>query len=237
MPTKERNARIRLTQYPSCLFEHNKEALRQQSWDVPEVVNYTRDIASWTSSSRLFRKSSAHPALHSRNPTEAKMGPYSDPKGPQKTTKRKEPPSASADNSAWRNKRQKIQRDARTIAVQTTSKAFKNGELDVGTFVKAREYEIKALEEGLMRSKKALTQRAFQQVPKELRRRTASHNAKKVPKKLRKQAVREVSRYCHCEDRPRKPRLKQFRWLMTTRQPSHHEGGSLLDTCGSAWTP
>ncbi|GAB7355068.1 hypothetical protein MBLNU459_g5658t1 [Dothideomycetes sp. NU459] len=107
--------------------------------------------------------------------------------------KRKEPPLNHADNGAWRNKRQKVQRDARTLSVQTTSKAFKNGELDVGAFVKAREYEIKALEEGLARSRKALTQRAFQQVPKELRRRTASHNVKRVPKRLRKQAVKEMS--------------------------------------------
>jgi len=104
--------------------------------------------------------------------------------------KRKGPPGSQSDN--WRNKRQKTQRDARTLAVQATSKAFKNGELDVGAFVKAREYEIKALEEGLARSKKSLTQRAFQQVPKELRRRTASHNAKRVPKRLRKQALKEV---------------------------------------------
>lgn len=108
------------------------------------------------------------------------------------SNKRKGAPASSSDNNASRNKRVKTQRDARTLAVQTTSKAFKNGELDVGSFIKAREYEIKALEDGLARSKKALTQRAFQQVPKDLRRRTASHNAKRVPKRLRKQAEREV---------------------------------------------
>lgn len=98
----------------------------------------------------------------------------------------------STDAGGSRNKRQKTQRDARTLAVQTSSKAFKNGELDVGAFVKAREYEIRALEEGMARARKGLTQRAFQQVPKDLRRRTASHNAKRVPKRLRRQAVREV---------------------------------------------
>lgn len=119
------------------------------------------------------------------------MASKSGPPEQRPSNKRKGPPGPS-DNGAWRNKRQKVQRDARTLAVQTTSKAFKNGELDVGAFVKAREYEIRALEEGLARSKKSLTQRAFQQVPKELRRRTASHNAKRVPKRLRKQAVKEV---------------------------------------------
>lgn len=111
--------------------------------------------------------------------------------GQGQSNKRKGAP-ASTENNSFRNKRQKTQRDARTLAVQTTSKAFKNGELDVGAFVKAREYEIQALEQGLERSRKGLTQRAFQQVPKELRRRTASHNAKRVPKRLRKQATKEV---------------------------------------------
>lgn len=111
--------------------------------------------------------------------------------------KRKEHPSGSKSEP---NKRAKIdhrskQRDSRALATQTSSKAFKNGELDVDKFVKAREYEIRALEDGMSRSKKALTQRAFQQVPKELRRRTASHNAKRVPKRLQRRAKREV---CSC---------------------------------------
>jgi ribonuclease P/MRP protein subunit POP1 len=119
----------------------------------------------------------------------SRMAPKVESGGQQTGQKRK---GNSTDNGGWRNKRQKTQRDARTLAVQTSSKAFKNGELDVGAFVKAREYEIRALEEGMMRARKGLTQRAFQQVPKDLRRRTASHNAKRVPKRLRRQAAREV---------------------------------------------
>ncbi|KAL1302868.1 hypothetical protein AAFC00_003196 [Neodothiora populina] len=124
------------------------------------------------------------------------MAPKDANNGQHASKKRKGGPGSSSDNNnnnASRMKRVKTQRDARTLAVQTTSKAFKNGQLDVGSFVKAREYEIRAIQEGLERSKKALTQRAFQQVPKELRRRTASHNAKRVPKRLRKQAVREMA--------------------------------------------
>ncbi|KXT04249.1 hypothetical protein AC578_7932 [Pseudocercospora eumusae] len=110
--------------------------------------------------------------------------------------KRKEAPT-NASNSKNDNKRPKFdhrakQRDARALASQTSSKAFGNGELDVDKFVKAREYEIRALEEGMARSKKALTTRAFQQVPKELRRRTASHNVKRVPKRLQKRAKLEM---------------------------------------------
>ncbi|WPG97580.1 Ribonucleases P/MRP protein subunit pop1 [Acrodontium crateriforme] len=115
-------------------------------------------------------------------------------KAPPKTNKRKEPPNPG---SKGNDKRPRLdhrtkQREARHIVTQTTIKAFKHGELDVDKFVKAREFEIRALEEGLNRSKKALNRRAFQQVPKDLRRRTASHNVKKVPKRLRKRAEKEM---------------------------------------------
>lgn len=89
-------------------------------------------------------------------------------------------------------KRLKVQ-DARTIAVQTTEQAFRNGELDVQKYVKAREFEIQALEQSLARAKKGLNTRAFQELPRELRRRTASHNVKRIPKRLRKRAGKEVS--------------------------------------------
>ena len=42
-------------------------------------------------------------------------------------------------------------------------------------------------------SKKSLTARAFQQVPRAMRRRTASHDVKRVPKRLRERAAKEVS--------------------------------------------
>lgn len=86
--------------------------------------------------------------------------------------------------------------EARTIAAQTKDKAYGDGELNVEKFVKAREFEIKALEEGMKKSKKFLSQRAFQSVPRDLRRRTASHNVKRVPKRLRAKAAREVERTC-----------------------------------------
>ncbi|KAF2859677.1 POP1-domain-containing protein [Piedraia hortae CBS 480.64] len=101
-----------------------------------------------------------------------------------KNNKRSAPPLERA------TKKPKNQ-DARQISTQTTTAAFK-GELDVDSFVRARDFEISALEEGMKRSKKALNQRAFQQVPKELRRRTASHNVKKIPKRLRPRAQQEL---------------------------------------------
>lgn len=109
---------------------------------------------------------------------------------PSENTKKRKQPLAS-NPTAQAPKRRKIQ-TARAIAVQTNDKALKNGELDVSAFVKAREYEIKALESSLGNAKKALSTRAFQSVPRSMRRRTASHNVKKVPKRLRARAAKEV---------------------------------------------
>lgn len=114
--------------------------------------------------------------------------------------KRKVAATNSNDNSKAKdnsNKKQKTQhfnrqRDARTLATQTSSKALQNGALDVDKFVQAREFEIRALEQGIQRSGQANNRRAFQQVPTELRRRTASHNVKRVPKRLRGRASKEV---------------------------------------------
>ncbi|KAJ5742763.1 uncharacterized protein N7511_011164, partial [Penicillium nucicola] len=84
--------------------------------------------------------------------------------------------------------------DARTLAVQSTDAALSStGELDVAAYSAARAFEIQALEEGIQRSKNALTTRAFQKVPRKLRRRTASHNVKRVPQRLRARAKREMA--------------------------------------------
>ena len=110
--------------------------------------------------------------------------------------KRKDHPQSSASSQAPRqtgrnSKRVKIH-DARTILTQTSDAALKNGDLDVQSFLKAREFEIKALQDGMQKSKRALTTRAFQQVPRDMRRRTASHNVKRVPKRLQRMAAREM---------------------------------------------
>jgi ribonuclease P/MRP protein subunit POP1 len=89
-------------------------------------------------------------------------------------------------------KRQKIQ-DARAVAVQRSGPPVSaSGELNISSFIKAREFEIGALEKSMQKSRKGLSARAFQQVPRHMRRRTASHNAKKVPRRLRRRAEREV---------------------------------------------
>ena len=110
---------------------------------------------------------------------------------PQSDPKRKASEQPVAPHRA--TKRVKVS-EARTILSQSTDKALnQTGELDVPAYVKAREYEIQALENSMSGSKKALSTRAFQQVPRDLRRRTASHNVKKVTKRLRARAAKEVS--------------------------------------------
>lgn len=108
---------------------------------------------------------------------------------PQPSLKRKQ--LQQPEGAGRQRKRQKSQ-DARTVAFQTSGKAFKNGELDVDKFVKAREFEIRALNDGMTRSKQSSANRAFQDVPRDLRRRTASHNVKRVPKRLKKRAAKEM---------------------------------------------
>ena len=123
--------------------------------------------------------------------------------------KRKILDSAAFEDSAGNNaKRAKII-SARSILAQSSDKSLnETGELDVSAFVKAREYEIQALEASMGASKKGLASRAFQQVPRELRRRTASHNVKKVPKRLRARATKEV-RYL---ESLRQAKLEEY-WL------------------------
>lgn len=108
------------------------------------------------------------------------------------STKRKQPHNAPP-ASHRATKRVKTS-SARTILAQASDKALnQNGDLDVSAFVKAREFEIRAMEASMRSSKKTLSARAFQQVPRDLRRRTASHNVKRVPKRLRAKAKIEVS--------------------------------------------
>lgn len=121
------------------------------------------------------------------------MAPKRSIDAPVNTKKRKEPPSGSVGipkNQNLRVKRAKIS-IARTIVTQSSDSALKNGELDLQSFMKAREFEIKALESGMRETKKTLNLRAFQQVPRDMRRRTASHNVKVVPKRLQNRAKRE----------------------------------------------
>lgn len=101
--------------------------------------------------------------------------------------------SSGKQTSAGAARKRAKTHDARALAVQSADAALSaTGELDVAAYVGAREFEIRALEAGVERSKAALNTRAFQSVPRSMRRRTASHNVKRVPKRLRARAKREV---------------------------------------------
>ena len=110
--------------------------------------------------------------------------------------KRKDPhPSRNQqpreNKNAGPNKRVKTY-TARNISTQPADAALKNGELDIPAFLKSREFEIKAMEDAMVKAKKSLNLRAFQQMPRDLRRRTASHNVKRVPKRIQKRHKLEL---------------------------------------------
>jgi ribonuclease P/MRP protein subunit POP1 len=103
--------------------------------------------------------------------------------------KRKQPPDTGGSGV----KRPRFpQRPQHQIHTQPTKTAYPNGEVNVKNFLKSHENEIKALENGMRAAKKGLTRRAFQDVPRELRRRTASHNPQRVPKRLRARSKQEA---------------------------------------------
>ncbi|EAQ89749.1 hypothetical protein CHGG_06368 [Chaetomium globosum CBS 148.51] len=109
-------------------------------------------------------------------------------------------------------KRVKFQ-DARNIRTQPSDAALEDGKLDLQKFLNAREFEIKALENSMRKCKAVNATRVFQQVPRAMRRRTASHNAKRVPKRLRERAKREMweDNTPTVEARKRRPRTTRAR--------------------------
>ncbi|SCU93302.1 LAFA_0F15676g1_1 [Lachancea sp. 'fantastica'] len=96
-------------------------------------------------------------------------------------------------------KRQKVI-DARTIrteALSSTPKAANElsesgSMLKVPEFMLSREFEVKQLQHAIHKSKSVSSTRVFQSLPRKLRRRTASHNVKRIPKRLRNRALREM---------------------------------------------
>lgn len=120
------------------------------------------------------------------------------PGKPTDSKKRKQHPQSSSNNQQSAEpprrdfKRVKTGNDARSIRAETSDSALKDGELNVQSFLKSREFEIEALQDGMQKAKAGRNGRAFQQVPRDLRRRTASHNVKRVPKRLQKKAAREM---------------------------------------------
>ncbi|KAJ2902417.1 Ribonucleases P/MRP protein subunit pop1 [Zalerion maritima] len=147
----------------------------------------------------------------------------------RKGTKRKDPPTSSADNKrialpSSKPRPQKRARfaDARKIEAQPEDAALKDGELDLQSFMNARAFEIEALESSMQKSTASKSRRAFQSVPREMRRRTASHNAKRVPKRLRGKAQREMAS-------DNTPTVTQKRKIRSTRSRLRAETSKKLD--------
>ncbi|EDO17997.1 hypothetical protein Kpol_1054p44 [Vanderwaltozyma polyspora DSM 70294] len=99
-------------------------------------------------------------------------------------------------------KRDKI-RNARFIRAQTLK--YDNAKtpdlskenaatLNVHNFIDSRSYDIEQLFISMKNSKSSNSTRVFQSLPRKLRRRTASHNIKRIPKRMRNRAKREMNK-------------------------------------------
>ncbi|KAI1263790.1 ribonucleases P/MRP protein subunit POP1-domain-containing protein [Xylariaceae sp. FL1019] len=130
----------------------------------------------------------------------------------QPSNKRKDQPEASQPSQDPRKaKRPKPMYEVRAIA--TEASAVNDGELNVQSFVNSMAFEINAMDESMRRTRNFHTSRAFQGVPFTMRRRTAAHNYKRIPKRLHRRAQREMAQdnTPTVTSRARKPRTTKAR--------------------------
>ncbi|CCL99258.1 uncharacterized protein FIBRA_01273 [Fibroporia radiculosa] len=127
--------------------------------------------------------------------------------------KRKNGSEAGYEEPTARERKKQKTAIARTIAVQPDTSAAKNtsnavagssksvrfdsmqglpGSLDVERFAEARAFEINAMHQAMQNARASSTQRAWQQLPRHLRRRAASHDVRRVPLRLRDKARAEM---------------------------------------------
>ncbi|KAJ7134557.1 NUC188 domain-containing protein [Mycena epipterygia] len=108
------------------------------------------------------------------------------------SSKRKE---VEGEQQTGRDRKKQKLHDARTIAVQTNAVASASnakrlpGAIDVEKFTEARRFETEAMHNGM----KAARLRAWQSLPRHLRRRAASHDVRRVPLRLRDRARQEMN--------------------------------------------
>lgn len=109
--------------------------------------------------------------------------------------KRTTPGDGTVQSTGAANTRKKAKRtpSSQQIRDGNADNSLKDGRLDVPGFVADRAYESGQLEASMDKSKKTGKKRAFQSPPRSLRRRTASHNVDRVPKKLRDRARMEMA--------------------------------------------
>ncbi|KAJ3371909.1 hypothetical protein GGF31_002570 [Allomyces arbusculus] len=119
----------------------------------------------------------------------------------QKTpSKRPAPGDTGKDSGASGNmNRKKARKMAAKIPTQrsvTSSVApstFVLRTLNVEKYAEARRFEISAMTNVMKKATEMAKSRAFQKVPRFLRRRAASHNPKKIPVRLRDRAIQELA--------------------------------------------
>ncbi|ODV67850.1 POPLD-domain-containing protein [Hyphopichia burtonii NRRL Y-1933] len=117
------------------------------------------------------------------------------------------------------NKKKTKLYNSRAIRSQNSDKDFKDGILSVPQFLASREFEIKAFELSQLNTKYASSTRVFQSLPRSLRRRAASHNVKRIPKRLRNKAIREMQNSINgVPAKKHHPRGRELYRLRTTKK-------------------
>lgn len=97
-----------------------------------------------------------------------------------------------------------------------TDPALISGRLNVNDFVAARTEDIKKLEKLISSSGTGSKKRAFQSVPRTERRRAASHDSKRVPKK---RGLRKLAEYENVRDNSKKPKVHKRSPPTSSAQP------------------
>ena len=133
--------------------------------------------------------------------------------GAAATSRKNNTNSSTASNNNPTSKRTKLY-NSRQIRTQIQDESFTNppkgantvqqvrkmlssgsmipNKLNIPDYLSAREFEIRALDSAMIKSKNSGASRVFQALPRTLRRRTASHNVRRIPKRMRRKALREM---------------------------------------------
>ncbi|KNE63011.1 hypothetical protein AMAG_08179 [Allomyces macrogynus ATCC 38327] len=100
--------------------------------------------------------------------------------------------------------------------------------LNVEKYAEARRFEISAMTNVMKKATEMAKSRAFQKVPRFLRRRAASHNPKKIPVRLRDRAIQELA---NDPITPKKRKPRAFRLKRRTPFPRRQaRNGTWLET-------
>lgn len=128
------------------------------------------------------------------------------------------PKRAGTEISSADWKRSRV-RNARTILTQQADLSVSEGKVDMPSFLHAREQEIRNMDMAINKSRAVGKQRQFQKLPRELRRRTASHNINRVPGNRRARAAKEMAN----DNTPLVPPKKKLRNYLRVKERALHQ--------------